>query len=755
MPGRKTMKKLVIVESPAKARTLTQILGKSYLIKASMGHVRDLPQKDLGVDIEHDFLPKYVVPTEKRKVVKEIREAANGASAIYLATDPDREGEAISWHLVEAAKLEKDRIPLRRVAFHELTPDAVKEAFDSPREISVDLVNAQQARRVLDRLVGYKLSPLLWRKIQRGLSAGRVQSVALVMVVEREKEIEAFTTREYWTIEAELKPEGKEKSFRALLTGSSEKKELSLPNQGDTDRTVARLEKASYSVTDIQEKTVARQPSPPFITSTLQQEASRRLRFTAARTMFIAQQLYEGLPMGEEGTVGLITYMRTDSTHVAASAIAEAREFIGKTYGPEFVPDKPRVFAKKGKFIQEAHEAIRPTRIFRQPAQVTPHLTAEQLKLYDLVWKRMVASQMAATISDVTSVSVEAATPEMTYFLKATGSREKFAGFTRLYVEEKDEEKEEKSFPLPRLEVGQDLGLAGLFPEQHFTQPPPRYTEATLIKALEQKGIGRPSTYAPIVSLIQEREYVHKAEGRFHPDKLGVLVSDLLKTHFPSIVDYGFTARMEAELDDIAHGQKEWQAVLRHFYTPFAASLEKASQQAEKVNIVSDQVCSDCGRPMLVKAGRFGRFLACSRYPDCRCTLPLRAKTVNQASSQVEKVKPESDQVCPDCGKRMVVKEGRFGTFLACSGYPECRRTMPLVVKTGAHCPECGKELVQIRSKKGRTFYGCPGYPECRFTTWSKPLPQPCPNCGKLLVQAGKGTVTCLKCDYKGEAKPE
>jgi DNA topoisomerase-1 len=712
--------KLVIVESPAKARTLNKILGHSYSVKASLGHVRDLPRASLGVDIDKGFTPQYVIPTKKKKTVGEIKKAASKASSIYLATDPDREGEAISWHLVQAARLEKEGMPVQRVVFQEITKDAVQEAFQSPRSIDMNLVDAQQARRILDRLVGYKLSPLLWRKVQRGLSAGRVQSVAVKMIVDREQEIQDFIPQEYWIMEVELAPaEEKEASFKARLFALADGTKMVISSKDEAERVTAYLEKARYAVKAVVTKQVARQPAPPFITSTLQQEAWQRLRFTAGRTMAIAQQLYEGLPLGKEGSVGLITYMRTDSTHVAASAISEVRKFINEKYGAKFLPAKARSFVKKAKWAQEAHEAIRPTKIYRQPEQLRPFLNPAQLKLYELIWKRMVASQMSAALYDATNVEVEAsnaaahkATPESSsnslgekqpqgYLLKASSSVVKFSGFMFVYSESRDEDErgessDEIGVSLPKLRIGDKLIYLGIFPEQCFTQPPLRYTEATLIKALEQKGIGRPSTYAPILSTIQERDYVNKANGRFHPTELGITVNKILAEHFPKIVDPGFTAQMEEQLDEIARGKYEWIAALREFYPPFQDTLDKAWINLEKVNLTQ-----------------------------------------------------MSEETCPNCGRPMVIKVGRFGKFLACSGYPDCKTTMPYAVKTGVSCPQCGSELVKKVSKKKKVFYGCSNFPKCKFAVNSRPMAQPCPDCGNLLVQYRGDWAKCVACQHK------
>jgi len=710
--------KLVIVESPAKARTLNKILGRSYSVKASLGHVRDLPRASLGVDIDKGFVPKYVIPAGKKKTVGEIKKAASKASSIYLATDPDREGEAISWHLVQAARLDKDDMPVHRVVFHEITKDAVQEAFQNPGSINMNLVNAQQARRILDRLVGYKLSPLLWRKVQRGLSAGRVQSVAVRIIVDREREIQDFIPREYWIMEVELAPpEEKEASFKARLFALADGIKLDITNKDEAERVTADLENAEYKVKTVVTKQLARQPAPPFATSTLQQEAWQRLHFTAGRTMAIAQQLYEGLPLGKEGSVGLITYMRTDSTRVAASAISEAREFIGEKYGAKFLPPKPRSFARKAKWAQEAHEAIRPTKIYRQPAQLKPFLNLAQLKLYELIWKRMVASQMSAALYDTTNVEIEASnaaareaigSPKNSpnflgekqpqgYLLKASSSVVKFPGFMGVYSEGKDEdERGESLVSLPKLRIGDKLIYLGTFTEQCFTQPPPRYTEATLIKALEQKGIGRPSTYAPILSTIQERDYVNKDDGKFHPTELGITVNKILAEHFPKIVDPGFTAQMEEQLDEIAQGKYEWIAALQEFYPPFQDMLDKAWINLEKVSLTQ-----------------------------------------------------MSEETCPNCGRPMVIKVGRFGKFLACSGYPDCKTTMPYAVKTGVSCPQCGGELVKRVSKKKKIFYGCSNFPKCKFAVNRRPIAQPCPDCGNLLVQYREDWAKCVACHRK------
>ncbi|HIE17678.1 MAG TPA: type I DNA topoisomerase [Dehalococcoidia bacterium] len=694
--------KLVVVESPAKARTISRILGTGYTIKATLGHVRDLPKSRLGIDIANDFAPRYVVIKQRKQVIAELKKAAEGASTIYLATDPDREGEAISWHLVQATELDRNKLPVRRVVFHEITKDAVEQAFRKPRTLDMNLVNAQQARRILDRLVGYKLSPLLWKKVRRGLSAGRVQSAAVRIIVDREREIQNFVPEEYWTIQAELAkslPATEKSCFRALLIGLSDGTKLEICNQQEANRIEDELNKASYVVTKVSIKKIARQPAAPFTTSTLQQEAWRKLRFTAQRTMLIAQQLYEGIVVGDEGSVGLITYMRTDSTHVAATAISETREFIADRFGEHFLPQHPRFFGKKNRWVQEAHEAIRPTKIYREPQQIRAFLKPEQFKLYELIWKRMVASQMTPASIDTTTVEIEAncARCQQRYLLKASSSEVKFPGFMSVYSESRDDQgEEERTAPLPELKAGDKLILIQLFPEQHFTQPPPRYTEATLIKALEQKGIGRPSTYAPIISTIQQRGYVYKDNGKLCPDEIGIIVNDILAQHFPEIVDLDFTARMEQELDEIARGQRRWVSVVKDFYLPFEQTLIQAFSKIEKVT--TDQ---------------------------------------------------PTEETCPNCGRPMVIKVGRYGRFLSCSGYPECKKAMPFIVRAGVQCPECGNELIERRTKKKRVFYGCSDFPNCQFAISDKPISQPCPQCGGLLVISRNRWAKCKSCQYR------
>jgi len=691
-------KSLVIVESPAKARTLSKLLGSSYNLKASMGHIRDLPKSQLGVDIEQGFVPKYVVPRVKTKIVNELKKAAKEAATIYLATDPDREGEAISWHLQQVTKT--NRKSYRRVVFHEITEEAIKHAFAKPQSINMQLVDAQQARRVLDRLVGYQISPLLWRNVRRGLSAGRVQSVALKIIVDREREIEKFIAVEYWVIEVELAKAAGGETFRANLIGLADGTKLEIHNETEANEIGQELKTAGYKVSRVSAKKASRQPAPPFITSTLQQEAWRKLHFPAKLTMRVAQELYEGLPIGKEGSVGLITYMRTDSIRVARSAIAEAREYIGEKYGSKYLPAHARSFTTRVKGAQEAHEAIRPTKIRREPSMLKSFLSDAQLKIYQLIWKRMVASQMAAATFNNTTVDIEARRPKArtVYLLRTSSSINTFDGFMTVYIEGRDEAEEKTRGKLPSLKKDDKLKLIDLFTEQRFTQPPPRFTEATLIKMLEQWGIGRPSTYAPILSTIQDRDYVEKDGGKFQPTKLGFVVNDLLAKHFPAIVDIEFTAQMEEKLDQVANEKRDWVAVVRDFYKPFEKSLESAAKLMERV-----------------------------------------------------KVEEATDEVCPKCGKPMVVKYGRFGKFIACSGYPECKTTKPFLVKVGVKCPKCGGELVVKKSKKKRTFYGCSNYPECNFIVNARPLPQPCPQCGGLLTAYGRNIAKCTQCEFKGK----
>ncbi len=714
-----------------------------------MGHVRDLPKNELGVDPEAGFEPVYEISPGKEKVVAGLRKSVRQAEAVYLATDPDREGEAIAWHITQAAGIPRN-VPVHRVVFTEITRNAVQQAIARPRQIDRNLVDAQQARRVLDRLVGYKLSPLLWDKVKRGLSAGRVQSVAVRLIVEREREIEAFVPREYWTIEADLlkreprRQNGELKnSFRAVLIERAGKKldKFDIGTQEAAQAIVDDLEGADYVVRKIVRKDKRRTPAPPFTTSTLQQEAGRKLGFSAKRTMAVAQQLYEGVDIGgDEGTVGLITYMRTDSVNVAREAQEEAREVIAARYGSEYLPEKPPVYRTKSKGAQEAHEAIRPTSSRRLPEAIRSRLTNDQARLYDLIWKRFVASQMAAAVFDSTTVdigagrSIAGATPGAAhdpYTFRATGSVLKFPGFLAVYNVSLDEgeEDEDSERRLPPLAEGEGLDLAQLLPIQHFTEPPPRYTEASLVKELERLGIGRPSTYAPTISTIIEREYVELSDKKLIPTTLGRVVTDLLVEHFANIVDYGFTSEMEQQLDDIAEGEKRWVPVLQSFYEPFERTLAQAQQRMRNVKreeILTEIVCPKCNEGRLaIKFGRNGEFLACNRYPECQFTSDFHRDAEGQIVLDAPAAPEVTDVMCNVCGRPMVMKKSRFGPFLGCSGYPECKNTrrlgrdgkpVPLPKETGVACPKCGEgELLERRGKFGRPFYGCNRYPKCDY----------------------------------------
>jgi len=811
-------KSLVIVESPAKAKTINKFLGRNYVVKASMGHVRDLPVKSLAVDVKKNFAPKFEVVRGREKVLADLKKTAKTSTAIYLAADPDREGEAICWHL--AQELKPARKPIHRVMFNEITKRAVQEAFAHPGRIDSRKVDAQQARRILDRLVGYKISPLLWEKVRRGISAGRVQSVALRLVADREKEIRAFVSTEYWTITAQLaRPDGVGPEFPARLSRINGGK-ATIPSREEADRILAELEplRGGFRVASLVRKEKRRNPVPPFTTSKLQQEAARKLRFTARRTMQVAQQLYEGIEVGDEGAVGLITYMRTDSTRVSPEAQAEARQFIPQRYGAQFLPERPPTY-RSGKGAQEAHEAVRPTSVLREPALLARYLGREQLALYTLIWNRFVASQMRPAVFDTTSAEILAGR----YTFRASGQQMTFAGFMQVYVEGRDEsvrggpgeretdpEEEDQERAIPPLAEGEVLACRALNPAQHFTQPPPRFTEASLVKELEERGIGRPSTYAAILGVIQNRDYVVKVEGKFKPTELGEIVVDLLVESFPRILDYNFTAQMETKLDEIEEGKADWLEAMHKFYGAFTRWLEKAKDKMRNIKAMeepTDLACEKCGRPMVIKWGRFGKFLACSGYPECKntkelpdngqgaaaagengqgetvtegqacenCGKPMVLKrgrfgpflacsgypecrtVVRVAKANVPAKPPEpTDQVCDKCGAPMVIREGRFGRFLSCSAYPKCKNVKPISI--GVNCPQCGSPLAARRSKRGRTFYGCTAYPKCEFTLWDRPVPEACPQCGApFLVEKRRKTgitIACIKdgCDYSRPA---
>jgi DNA topoisomerase-1 len=688
--------KLVIVESPAKAKTVGRFLGKGYTVRASVGHVRDLLKSQLSVDVENNFAPKYRVPNEKKDVVKELKKLAATADEIFLATDPDREGESISWHLAEAAQIDMDRT--KRVVFHEITAPAVAEAFAHPREINMDLVNAQQARRVLDRLVGYSISPILWEKVRGRLSAGRVQSVALRLIVEREREVDDFKPVEYWSIHGELKHGSAKSSFLAKLARIDEK-DPELVSEAVVKPILIDMETAAYSVTKVKRGERRRKPSAPFTTSTLQQEASRKLGFTAKRTMGLAQGLYEGQDIGEGGTTGLITYMRTDSMNVSTIAQGEAREYVMGKYGKDYLPAESPIYKTKSAGAQEAHEAIRPTSAMRDPEKVKNFLDPAMFKLYRLIWQRFVASQMESAVFDTLQVEVTGKTTAHEYLMRASGSAVKFPGFLVVYEEAKNEdvktEDDEENVKIPvGIAEGQGQELVRLIPEQHFTQPPPRFSEASLVQSLEENGIGRPSTYAPTISTIQQRGYVERVDKRLIPTDTGLQVNDLMVEYFPEVVDYNFTAHMEEDLDKIADGGMDWTDAIREFYMPFAEDVKKA-----------------------------------------------------QAEMPVTKSGPEPiGRACPTCGKELVIRYGRFGKFISCSGFPECRYTEPWLLKIGVSCPTDGGDLVERKTRKGRTFFGCVNYPNCDFTSWKRPLAVPCPKCKGMLVIANKREAQCINC---------
>ena len=811
-------KSLVIVESPAKAKTIQKYLGKGYTVEASLGHVKDLPKSTLGVDIDKDFDTEYIVIPGKEKVLVKLKKLAESAESIYLAPDPDREGEAIAAHLEEELgngsgkrkkrKKAEDTLRIQRVTFNEITQRAVREAFEHPRGIDRNLVDAQQARRVLDRLVGYQVSPLLWDKVRRGLSAGRVQTVALRLVVEREREIKAFEKKEYWTIDAHLAA-SKPPAFDARFLGKGEEK-IEIPNCDEAENIRAALDKADWLVRSVERKERRRNAAPPFTTSKLQQDASRKLRFSVKRAMMIAQRLYEGVELGEEGLVGLITYMRTDSTRVSPDAIQEVREYITSEYGAPYLPEQPNTYKEK-KEAQAAHEAIRPTSALRHPDRIKQYLKEDEYKVYKLVWQRFVASQINPAVFDQTTVDIDARSGGDSFWFRVTGSVLKFDGFLKIYKESQegeDEEAEELKHKLPPLEAGQKLTLKSLKPEQHFTEPPPRYNEASLVKELEERGIGRPSTYSAIITTIQERQYVQKLGGKFVPTEIGLVVTDLLVENFRDIFDFQYTARLEEELDEIEEGKEKWTDTLAEFYKRFAKDLKYAEKHMENIKrmekptdekcercgsplvikwgkhgsfyacssydkddpesctftkenpinlpdldsadmqeTTQEEYCENCGRVMVLKRGRFGQFMACTGYPDCKTTRRL---------DQGRKV-PDIplDEICPKCGRNLVIRHGRYGEFTSCSGYPECKYVKQNFI--GVKCPLCKDgEVVEKRARrKGNTFYGCSNYPNCKFTSANKPIAEKCPSCGgeylvEKILKAGP-VIACpnKECDYE------
>lgn len=808
-------KNLVIVESPAKAKTINKYLGKDYKVLASIGHIKDLPPNEFGVDIKNGFEPKYeLIPDEKKpnnkKIVNELKKAAKLAEAIYLAADPDREGEAICQHLAEELVPKRSKTAVYRVRFNEITEKAIREAFKNPRQLDQNLVNAQQARRVLDRIVGYQVSPLLWRTLGGRLSAGRVQTVALRLVVEREREIQSFIPTEYWTIKADLSAKLPPAFYarlykiddKVIKTSDFDKEtkasEFHIKDEKTAEKIVSEAKRQDFVVNSVTKKERKRSPTPPFITSKLQQEAARKLGFSPSRTMKIAQRLYEGIELGAEGSVGLITYMRTDSTRISDDALNQVRDFIKDNFGDEYLPSKPNIY-KTNRSAQDAHEAIRPTDVNRTPESLQKFLSDDELKLYNLIWKRFVASQMSPAVFDQTTIDIKAGR----FIFRATGSVQKFDGFLKVYQEGRDEnENEDEERKLPEVKEGERLNLNAIEPEQHFTEPPPRYTEATLVKALEEKGIGRPSTYATILSTIQEREYVEKIEGRFRPTPLGVAVNDLLVASFEDIFNETYTAKLEEELDKIEEGKLDWRESLRKFYEKFSKDLRKAEEDIKnkKENVVfTDEVCEKCGAKMVIRFGRYGEFMACSNYPECRNTCEVKEDTKILAEESVPpcevcgremvlrksrygmfygcvgypeckntrkisgvdvKQEPlELDEICPKCSSKLVLRRGRFGEFIACGNYPKCdyvrRETL------GIQCPECKKgEIVARKSKRGKLFYGCSNYPDCKAVFWDKPVLKKCPNCSAPYLfektnKNGRKTIFCGSCSYKEVEEPE
>lgn len=729
---------LVIVESPAKATTIQKYLGKGFSVKSSYGHVRDLPKSKMGVDTEHDFEPTYIIPAKSRPRIAELKKALKKAEALYLATDEDREGEAIAWHLMQALKPKK--LKVNRITFGEITKAAIQTAIANPRDIDQSLVDAQQARRVLDRLVGYELSPLLWKKVRRGLSAGRVQSVAVRLIADREKKIQAFQPKEYWTLDARLtQHDGQE--FVAYLRARDG---VTIPKYGIDSRDaieniIAMLNGATYTVTLVTTKDDHRNPPPPFTTSTLQQAGVNQLGFSSKKTMLLAQQLYEGINLGEQGPTGLITYMRTDSVHLAAESVHAAQRVITNIFGSEYSLESPRLFKTKSKGAQEAHEAIRPTDPSLTPEEAAPYLESDQLKLYRIIWQRMIASQMSQARLQRTTIDIGASNVAF----RARGTTVLFDGFAKAL----GEKAAFQETLLPPVATGEVLTLIRLEHEKHTTQPPARYSEATLVRALEEAGVGRPSTYAPTIDTIQKRGYVEKnSERRFAPTEIGTLVNDLLTDHFPNIVDLEFTATMERDLDQIAAGKKEWRPVINEFYGPFHKLIEMKEKELSKAALTqtpTGESCPACGHELVIKLGRFGKFKACSNFPECKHT---------ESMGEEKKLQDEiANEKCPECGKTLTVRRGRYGLFLGCSGYPDCKHIKRIEKNTGVTCPKCqAGAIVERTSKRGRPFYGCNSYPACKNAYWSKPTGQACPTCGSMTVYGAKNTIRCSNknCDY-------
>ncbi len=745
---------LIIVESPTKAKTINKFLGKKFKVQSSFGHVRDLPKSKMGIDIENDFLPQYTIPDKAKQTIKNLKKESEKADSVILASDEDREGEAIAWHLTKALDIKQEKI--KRIVFHEITEEAINKALAEPRQIDMRLVDAQQARRILDRLVGYELSPFLWKKVARGLSAGRVQSVAVRLIIEREREIQAFTPQEYWSIEGEFKneryPDFPITAKLNKIEGKSIGK-MDIKTDDQATEILKELKNASYSVKEIEKKQSKKSPLPPFTTSTLQQTANRWFGFSAKQTMVTAQQLYEGISVSKEGQVGLITYMRTDSFNLASKFLEDSKNYLEKNLGSDYCLKSPRTFKKKSKGAQEAHEAIRPTDVKRDPESIKDSLNSNQYRLYKLIWQRAVASQMPEAVMDTTSIDVEA--EKTPYQFRATGQIIKFPGFLKIYPEKS------KELELPDLKKSENLDLVNLNKNQHFTKPPGRYSDAGLVKELEKHGIGRPSTYAPTISTIIARNYVNRDDNKkLYPTDIAFVVNDLLVSHFPQIVDYKFTAEMEEDLDKIAYGEKKWQPVIKNFYNPFHKNLEEKYETITKKEIMpeekSKEICEKCKSRMVIKTGRFGKFLACSGYPECKNIKSMGDDKEKQGNNEeIEKLqKKYQGEVCDKCGSDMAIKNGKFGPFLACTAYPKCKNIKSIEENkntTGIKCPKCGKgEIVQKRSKRG-IFYACDNYPDCKNAYWGKPTGEKCPECENLLIEGKNNTIQCSnkECDYK------
>lgn len=766
------MKNLVIVESPTKAKIIKKFLGKDYIVESSNGHVRDLPNKkadlpkakqklsyaSLGVNVEKDFEPLYVITPAKKKKVAKLKKLMDENTKIWIATDEDREGEAIGWHLLEILKPKKTN-KVERIVFHEITKKAILHSLENSRKIDTDLVNAQQARRVLDRLVGYKLSPFLWSKIRFGLSAGRVQSVCVKLIVDREREIKAFIPEEYWNIKADFKKEKVDFLIESELSKIDGKK-AKLTNKEETDKVLTDIDKAKYIVKNIEEKEVKKNPAPPFTTSTLQQEAARKLGFSVKKTMMVAQKLYEGKDVGEKDNSGLITYMRTDSVTLSETALTEAKKVIGKKFGKEYTLEKPRVYKNKSKGAQEAHEAIRPTVLGRFPDKVADFLEPDELKLYKLIWKRTLATQMAQAKFKRVGIDVKAEKSKLKteYLFRANGQTVLFDGFMKVYLEGTDNDDKKNAYTekiLPDVKVGEEFKLAKLEPSQHFTKPPARYTEASLVKKMEEEGVGRPSTYAPTITTVISRGYVEKMDKQLKPTDTAFVVTELLESHFDNIVDIHFTANMESHLDEISEGKVKWVPWLHEFYGPFEKRVAEKTKTVKKQDVVNeetDEVCEQCGKGMVIKLSRFGKFLSCSGYPDCKNARPL-----DEDAEEAEKLAQEyANEKCPTCGGKMIVRSGRFGKFLACEKYPECKGSKPIIVSTGVECPDCKKgQIIERRSKRGKIFYGCEKYPDCKFALWKKPVKDKCPQCKGLMVIKNKNVNQCNVCQFEVDRKDE